>query len=477
MAMPGAGVAVWGGGGGQITYDGKSVRKSLNRKTVDYNSSMVRYLQDRTWQRDYRDQPAVQPHRAYHEQMFPSAHLRHNPLHSVTTMYIRSATNKFRCPIFTLQWTPDGRRLVTGASSGEFTLWNGLTFNFETILQAHDVAVRSIMWSHNDLWMVSCDNSGFVKYWQPNMNTVKMFQAHKDPIRDSSFSPNDSKMITCSDDSTVRVWDFLHCHEEQVLRGHGSDVKSCDWHPTKSLVVSGSRDSQQNVKLWDPKTGEDLCTLHGHKSTVTSTKFNRNGNWLLTASRDHLIKLWDIRMMKELVTFRGHKKEVHAVAWHPIHEDLCVSGGGDGSLLFWMSNTDKAVGAIETAHEGAVWSLAWHPLGHMLVSGSNDHSCKFWARNRPGDPMTDRFNLGTGNTHPAGASSAVQASSTAMDDEEQDDVETAAFIPGMGEIVKGVSIPSDLITSHKGGEAALRVPTRKDALGWRQGGGGGGSGG
>lgn len=24
---------------------------------------------------------------------------------------------------------------MTGASSGEFTLWNGLTFNFETILQ------------------------------------------------------------------------------------------------------------------------------------------------------------------------------------------------------------------------------------------------------------------------------------------------------------------------------------------------------
>lgn len=36
---------------------------------------------------------------------------------------------------FCVQWTPEGRRLVTGASSGEFTLWNGLTFNFETILQ------------------------------------------------------------------------------------------------------------------------------------------------------------------------------------------------------------------------------------------------------------------------------------------------------------------------------------------------------
>lgn len=58
-----------------------------------------------------------------------------NPTNAVTTRFVKTATNKMRCPIFTLAWTPEGRRLVTGASSGEFTLWNGLTFNFETILQ------------------------------------------------------------------------------------------------------------------------------------------------------------------------------------------------------------------------------------------------------------------------------------------------------------------------------------------------------
>ena len=81
-----------------------------------------------------------------------------------------------RCPVFTLAWTPEGRRLITGASSGEFTLWNGLTFNFETILQAHDSPVRAMVWSHNDQWMVTGDHGGYVKYWQSNMNNVKMFQ-------------------------------------------------------------------------------------------------------------------------------------------------------------------------------------------------------------------------------------------------------------------------------------------------------------
>ena len=91
--------------------------------------------------------------------------------------------------------------------------------------------------------------------------------------------------------------------------GHGADVRCVDWHLQKSIIVSGSKDSQQPVKLWDPRSGEALATLHAHKSTVMSAKWNANGNWLLTASRDHLVKLFDIRMMKELYTFRGHKKE------------------------------------------------------------------------------------------------------------------------------------------------------------------------
>lgn len=60
---------------------------------------------------------------------------------------------------------------------------------------------------------------------------------------------------------------------------------------------------------------------------------------------------------------------------------------------------DKEVGAIEQAHDSIVWTLAWHPLGHILCSGSNDHSSKFWTRNRPGDQMKDKYNL---NTLPAG---------------------------------------------------------------------------
>ena len=67
-------------------------------------------------------------------------------------------------------------------------------------------------------------------------------------------------------------------------------------------------------------------------------------------------------MLREFQVFRGHKREVNgrrqiliereifvilsvhfineirwlAISWHPVHEELIVSGGSDGSIFFWL---------------------------------------------------------------------------------------------------------------------------------------------
>lgn len=51
-----------------------------------------------------------------------------------------------------------------------------------------------MIWSHNESFMVTGDDSGWIKYWQPNMNNVKAFSAHKESVRDISFAPTDLKV-------------------------------------------------------------------------------------------------------------------------------------------------------------------------------------------------------------------------------------------------------------------------------------------
>ncbi|XP_043811849.1 flowering time control protein FY isoform X2 [Manihot esculenta] len=374
------------------------MRKLTQRRAVDYTSTVVRYMQIRMWQRDSRDRTALQPTPAAAIDMLPTTAYSDNPSTTFAAKFVHASLNKNRCSINRVLWTPNGRRLITGSQSGEFTLWNGQSFNFEMILQAHDQAIRSMVWSHNDNWMVSGDDGGAIKYWQSNMNNVKANKsAHKESVRDLSFCRTDLKFCSCSDDTTVKVWDFARCYEERSLTGHGWDVKSVDWHPTKSLLVSGGKDNL--VKLWDAKTGRELCSFHGHKNTVLCVKWNQNGNWVLTAGKDQIIKLYDIRAMKELESFRGHRKDVTALAWHPFHEEYFVSGSFDGSIFHWLVGHETTQIEVTSAHDNSVWDLAWHPIGYLLCSGSNDHTTKFWCRNRPGDPARDKFNMGQNQSY------------------------------------------------------------------------------
>ena len=58
----------------------------------------------------------------------------------------------------------------------------------------------------------------------------------------------------------------------------------------------------------------------------------------------------------------------------------------------------EPVADIPHAHDSHVFSLAWHPLGHMLCSGSNDQHAKFWTRQHPGDGESANYQ-GAPNRH------------------------------------------------------------------------------
>jgi hypothetical protein len=40
-----------------------------------------------------------------------------------------------------------------------------------------------MIWSRSEQWMLTGDDKGYIKYWQANMNNVKMEQGHAEAIR------------------------------------------------------------------------------------------------------------------------------------------------------------------------------------------------------------------------------------------------------------------------------------------------------
>lgn len=408
--------------------------------------------------------------------MLPPAGRRSKPVDSIPARHLHSSLNKVKHPVNVVKWTPEGRRLLTGSTSGEFTLWNGTGFNFETIMQAHDCALRAVTYSHNNEWLISADQDGFVKYWQTNFNNVKEIQAHTDPVRDLAFAPTDSKFVTASDDASLKIFDFAAGTEELTLTGHQWDAKCVDWHPSKGLLVSGSKDHQ--VKLWDPRSGRCLTTLHGHKNTVAMTKFEpTNGVLLASCARDPTARIFDIRMMRDVFLLRGHEKEISSLVWHPIHSSMLTTGGGDGAMHHYLldeqnpppgtaptispyDSNNPADAAAQTiypahktpfAHEYAIWSMDWHPLGHILASGANDKVTRFWTRPRPGETgyVNDRWHIGQTAAEAQGTWKKSEAARAREEEEAEADDEADALpdqgfkgsLPGLPGIGAAPSMP------------------------------------
>ena len=436
-----------GGGYHASQYDGGQ-RPRPKRPVTDYGSTTVQWM--RTRRPRYKNAPVREmerPSASYIVDMQPPAARLASAAESIPAKALHSSLNKVKHPINVVKWTPEGRRLLTGSTSGEFTLWNGMGFNFETIMQAHESAIRAVAYTHTDDWLLSADQNGIIKYWQTNFNNVKEIQAHTEAVRGLAIAPTDSKFVTGADDTTLKIWDFATSQEEATLTGHGWEVKTVDWHPHKGLLVSGSKDHQ--VKLWDPRTTRCLTTLHGHKSTLSRTMFEPVlGNLLGTCSRDHTVRVFDLRMMRDVLLLRGHEKDVITMTWHPLHKNLLSTGGVEGSIHHYLldeqnqpAGTDPTISpydspdpqnapvqtiypahSIPHAHDFTVWTLDWHPLGHILASGSNDRVTRFWARPRPGDTsyINDRYHIGQAAAEAQGTYDRGQNRRQMREEEEQE---------------------------------------------------------
>jgi WD40 repeat protein len=83
-----------------------------------------------------------------------------------------------------------------------------------------------------------------------------------------------------------------------TLEGHSSTVYSVAFHPTESILATGSED--KTVKLWrfSPSGSVVICveTLDKHIASVRSVAFHTKVPLLATGSKDHTAKIWELNI-------------------------------------------------------------------------------------------------------------------------------------------------------------------------------------
>jgi len=144
---------------------------------------------------------------------------------------------------------------------------------------------------------------------------------HMNMIRDVIITKN-KDVITASDDKTVKVWDGKTGNEKKKFLGEislGSNGKPFTIAlNTKEtyLAVGGylySNNNQSNIRIYDYKTGKLVKVLKGHTNVIDDLSFDKNGNYLVSSSRDTVTKIWNVKNNFQLINSIEFKKTNHGV--------------------------------------------------------------------------------------------------------------------------------------------------------------------
>jgi eukaryotic-like serine/threonine-protein kinase len=297
-------------------------------------------------------------------------------------------------------FTPDGRRLASGASDGSATLWDAATGNVVCLLPKHHTPILCIACSFDGTRIACGTEEGAVLV--TDLATAQLLHTipgHASAVRGVAFSPDGQWLVTGGDDQILMLWDSVAGTEQRTFVAHSGRVNSVAFSPDGRSVASGSEDT--DVRLWDVATGETKQTLSNPDHAISSVAFSPDGTKLAAATRisiqgratnANFIHIWDLATGTRHRTIEGQSRQIHGVAFNP-NGDRIVSGGGDQTVHFWDFATGASLHEFQ-GHASSVNGVAFSPDGRRIASaggnpwGGSENSIKIWDATATPEPVT-----------------------------------------------------------------------------------------
>ncbi|XP_033228363.1 WD repeat domain-containing protein 83 [Belonocnema kinseyi] len=179
-----------------------------------------------------------------------------------------------------------------------------MEYKFEKYIDCQQGAVRSVRFSVDGAYCVTCGSNRRIKLWNPYKGThLKTYSGHGDEVMDAQASCDSSQIVSCGLDKSVIVWDVATGTPVRRFRGHSGAVMTVRYNEESTMAISGSRDN--SVMCWDTRSRaqDPAQTLNDAKDTISSIRVSDYE--ILTGSFDCRIRKYDIRNGELVADYLG----------------------------------------------------------------------------------------------------------------------------------------------------------------------------
>jgi len=200
---------------------------------------------------------------------------------------------------------------------------------------------------------------------------------HGKVIQDVRYT-SDKEFVSCASDKTIKLWKTSSSDPVMTLKGHEGKVKCLE--VVGDLIVSGGGFGDNSLKIWK-KGKEDLVHTieNAHCGEIQTLCSSEERGFFVSGGSDGILRFWDTETYKSNGHISVSKHPIFHITFNCDESLILVAGGKDGvgELKAWNIKTQECHREF-IGHGKTVYTCVMTKDDTHLVSGGFDSQIRFW---------------------------------------------------------------------------------------------------